>query len=68
MSGKRTVVLTYSSVDTNFLDTAEVAHLDQGIQTVLSTQTPCYTGWQEAIWRSHCNDGCVFLGRVGQFQ
>lgn len=28
-------------------------------------RTPGYSGWQQEIWLSHCNDYCAFVGYVG---
>lgn len=34
----------------------------------LCHRTPCYSGWQQEYWRTHCNDFCAFLGYVGAAQ
>jgi uncharacterized protein CbrC (UPF0167 family) len=28
-------------------------------------QTPGFSGWQQEVWFTHCNDAAAFLGRVG---
>ncbi|MCB0990412.1 MAG: CbrC family protein [Acidimicrobiales bacterium] len=49
----------------SFLDRLAVLGLRAEIQEVVTTRTPCYTGWQEPSWRTHCDDACEFVGRVG---
>jgi uncharacterized protein len=31
----------------------------------LTTRTPGYSGWQQEVWLSHCDDFCAFIGCVG---
>lgn len=31
----------------------------------VSQRTPGYSGWQQEVWLSHCDDLCAFLGYVG---
>lgn len=32
----------------------------------ITTRTPSFTGWQQEHWMFHCEDGAVFLDRVGR--
>lgn len=34
------------------------------IETI-SRRTPCFIGWQQEMWWTHCGDGAVFLECVG---
>ena len=33
---------------------------------VLTTRTPCFSGWQQERWFTCCGDGAAFLGRAGR--
>ena len=49
-----------------FIDAASVEEVEDDEKLEELTQhTPCYTGWQQEKWLSHCDDFCAFKGYVG---
>ncbi len=49
-----------------FIDAASAEEVDDEEKLEeLTERTPCYTGWQQEKWLSHCDDYCAFKGYVG---
>ncbi|MEQ9305167.1 MAG: CbrC family protein, partial [Marinoscillum sp.] len=52
--------------DGEFQDAASTEEVDDPKYLIeLTTRTPGYSGWQQEVWLSHCNDFCALKAYVG---
>jgi uncharacterized protein CbrC (UPF0167 family) len=41
------------------------AEVGQDVMVEILQRTPGFITWQDQIWRAHCDDACLYLGRAG---
>jgi hypothetical protein len=47
--------------DASFVDVQDLVGLPRTRRDELAHRTPSYTGWQQAEWKTHCDDAMVFV-------
>lgn len=53
-------------LDAEFTDLADApADVPRSVLLEIGRRTPGFAGWQQEHWMYHCEDGAMFLGRVG---
>lgn len=63
--------LAYTTFNASFTDEAAIggysqwAPVAQEVIETIAYRTPCFIGWQQERWWTHCRDGAVFIEAVG---